>query len=654
MIIRDPADRRRLVGALVVVAGAWLPALAALILSAVYALPIVGLNEFMSLYLLNAIVWGGVSGLLIARRPNPVGIITAITAITSAVSALVRQLVRSPLSTGIDPGIAEHVLDRLWMPGTLATLSILPLLLTSRPLGPRMRLLVGVGLVAATLPLLVSIVRQKPDAPDNPLGIDDARAQVVVVAVFESALALSVAIAVITAVILVGRWRRGSADDRRGLGWLAIGQIALILFFGPTFLPRLPVASQQLFQFFPLAPILAVLFMAAAVVVVALGTRLWGIESTVNRVVADGLLLVVVLLTYVSLALPLSMALPVPPTIAGVAGVVAFALALQPLRHFIRRRVDALVYGDAADPDQLLARVGGVRADGDVLVTLISEVRTALRLERLEVRVAEAGQVPVDDDRSLLLPLRGGSGVVGWVRATPRGRQRLDQRTRSVLENVSGVLAVALQLDTAHRELGEARDRTLSVAGEERRMLRRELHDGLEPALATASARLEEVADHWPADRSRVRAELADVRTELARRTTDVRDLARTLLPGALDAGDLGTALEELAARFSGERLRIGVAATGVDGLDPAMQTAVHHLAAEAVLLLRRAPRVRAAELRVEVGSEWIAIELAADAPFAEGAAAAAALTSIAERSRELGGRPGAADPRAVRVEVPR
>lgn len=652
---RDPPDApvaaRRLVAALAVAWAAWLPALAAIVLSIVYGLPVVGRDEFMSLYLLNAIVWGGVSALLIARRPNPVGAITALTAIGSGVSAIVRQLVRSPLGTGIDPGIAEHVLDRVWMPGTLATLSILPLLLTSRPLGPRTRALVGLGIAAAVAPFLVSFVRQKPGAADNPLGIDDPVVQDVVVAVFEGSLALSVALAVVTAAMLLWRWRLGPLDDRRGTGWLVIGQVALIVLFGPTFLPRLPISSQEIFQFIPLAPVLGLLFMAAAVVAVALGARLWGIESTVNRIVADGLLLVVILLTYVSLAVPLSTALPVPPTIAGVAGVVAFALALQPLRRLVRRRVDALVFGDAADPAQLLARVGSVRSDGDVLQTLLAEVRSALRLDGLEVGTGDPGR---DQGRRVVLPLRGAGGVLGWVRATPRGRQRLDQRTRSVLEGISGVLAVARQLDEAHRELGEARDRALSVADEERRMLRRELHDGLGPALATASARLSDLAAHWPADPGRARSALADIRTELARRTTDVRDLARTLLPGALDAGDLDTALRELGARFSTERLAISVDAIGAAELDASAQTAVHHLAAEAVLLLRRATGVRHAELRVEAGPEWIVIVLTADAAFVDRPDTVAPLRSIAGRARELGGRSSTDDPRTVRVEVPR
>lgn len=647
-----PAGRRRRVVAAVIVAVAWGGAAGAIALSVAYGHPIVAHGEFLSLYLLNAIVWGAASGLLIARGPDPVGVIAAATGVGSALSALARQLARTPGTEWLDRGVAEHILDRLWMPGTLAMIGVLPLLLTSRPLSPRIRALVAIGLAAAALPLAISPLRQKPGAALNPLGIDVPAVQSAVGAVFVVALGVCVGLAVVTAAVLAWRWRRGPVDERRGMGWLVLGQVLLIVFFGPTFLPWLPVTSEEVFRHAPLAPVVAVVFMAAAVVVVGLRGRLRGIEATANRVVVDILLLAVVVMAYVSIAATLAGALPVPPMIAGVAGVVAFALLLNPLHRFLQRRVDAFVYGDAADPTQLLARLGGERHDGDLLASLVTELRGALRLGTLEVRADHA--LPSGSNRyEMVLPLRGPAGVVGWVRAAAPGRQRLDQRTRRVLEGIAGVLAVALQLDVVHRELGEARDRAVAAGDEERRMLRRELHDGLAPALAGTAMRLARAARQLPDPVAR--ADLSGIRSELARSTTDVRDLARTLLPGALDAGDLDTALRELAERFSGNALTITVSSSRADELGVTQQNAVHHLAAEAVLLLRRAAAPRSAVLSLVVAAETAEVELAADASFARGPDAQATLRSIADRAAELGGRSRVDDDgRRIRVEVPR
>jgi signal transduction histidine kinase len=144
------------------------------------------------------------------------------------------------------------------------------------------------------------------------------------------------------------------------------------------------------------------------------------------------------------------------------------------------------------------------------------------------------------------------------------------------------------------------------------------------------------------------------VRDALAARTAEVRDLARTLVPNALDAGDLDAALAELANRFSSDRLQVRAESRGASQLDATRQVGVHHLAAEAVLLLRRSA-ARDAVVRVDASDpESVQLEVRADAPFASGARAASILDSLADRAEELGGdlQVDAAGDR-VRVVVP-
>lgn len=647
--------------AIVVIALSWIPAIAAIAIIVRVGYPVFGPHEFATLYLLNALVWGPVSGLLISRRSNAIGIILATMAIGSGISAVAQQLSRLPGTDLLDLGFSQHVLERLWMPGTLASFSIGPLLLTARPIARWTRALVITGVVAALVPLLTSIPRQRPTAAPNPLAIDLPAVQDIVVVLFTSALAVSVALAIVTDLVLVWRWRRGPADDRRGVGWLVIGQTLLVVFFSPTFLPWLPAPAAFWSQYAPLVPTLSLVFMVAAVVVTALGQRLWGIDIAVNRVVVDLLLLLVLVLVYVSIAIPASILLPVPPPIAGAAGVAALVLTLEPLRRWVQRRVDALVYGEAADPAQLVARLGtdGHEAGVDGLTALVAELRTTLRLGALEVRSSDPdGPVVVvgaGGGPATLLTLRNASTVVGWVRASSAGRQRVDGRTRKVLERISGVLVVALQLETINRGLAEVRDRALGVGEEERRMLRRELHDGLAPAIESSAARLHAVPSLLEKDPILARADLRRIQEDLAVRTTEVRDLARTLLPGALDAGDLDAALRELASRFSSHRLEIVVESHGTNTLQPARQGAVHHLAAEAVLLLRRASAVQHATILVEVDEEVARIEVDADAPFASGIAAGPTVRSIEDRADELGGTLRITDDGArLLVEVPR
>lgn len=629
-------------GPLAVVGISWGSALLAVGLSVAHGLPVVARGEFVSLYLLQAVAWGGVSALVLTLRTNPVGILLAATAIGSGLSAVSAQFARIPGAGLLDPGFSAHVLERLWMPGTLVTLSVVPLLLTTRPATRATRLLVGAGILAAVVALLASIPRQRPTAPPNPLAVDLPLVQEVAVAAFVGALAVSVAIAIVTDIVLIVRWRRRPAEDRRGLGWLVLGQSLVVVFFGPTFLPWLSAPILDFSTYSPLVQPLAVVFMVVAVVAVTLGQRLWGIDIAVNRVVVDVLLLLVLVLLYTSIAIPISILLPVPPTIAGAAGVAAFAVALAPIRRWVRARVDALVYGDAADPAQLLARLGTRPGRTDAgLADLVAELRETLRLGRLEVRTAETEEPVVATARTAgvgtVLPLRSATGIVGWLHAEGPDGRRLDSGTRQVLERIAGVLVVTLQLETVNRELAETRDRALVVGAEERRMVRYELRDGLAPALAASVERLSGLPRLTRTDLAAARSEVAAVHREIAARAMEVRDLARTLVPGALDAGDFDAALAELAARFTGDRLAVSTYSRGAIDLDPVRQSALHHLAAEAVLLLRRVEGVRRAVIRVVVEEGCAELTIEADAPFTRSRRAAPTLSSLADRADDLG-----------------
>jgi signal transduction histidine kinase len=632
-------------------------ALAAIVLSVLAGRSLAGPNDFTTLYLVDAIAWGVVSGLLISRRSGVVGVLLAVLAIGSGLSALATQL-----GAGIvDQGLIDHVFSRLWLPGTLALMSFVPLLLTARPLTRRTRVLLAIGAFVSACPLILGAVRQRRGAAPNPLAIDSQVVQDVVQVLAFGCLTAAVLVGAITAGVLVWRWRTGPAEDRRGVGWLALGQCLLVVYLGPSFLGWIPGLNEIIGNSVPFAPFFAVLFMPAAVILAALGQRLWGIDVAVNRAVVSVLLFAALLTAYAFVTIALTASAPVPPLIAGVVGVVALALAFDPARKWVQRRVDALVYGDAADPAQLLRRLGArlPREGGfEDLQALTDALRDTLRLGSLQLRATEEGgpvaQSGLSEAPPVVVPLRSADGVIGEVVARGSGVARVDRPTRQVLERVAGVLAVAVQFAVINREVGEARDRAREVGDEERRMVRRELHGGLAPGLLLAAERLEAARLELGVDAHAAHQQLALVREALAARTAEVRDLARTLLPGALDAGDLGAALRELAARFERAALAIDVEVEPCrEGLDPSRQVAVHHLVAEAVLLARRADGPAALRVSVSADDRLVRIRIALDGAV-PARDAAAILRSIRDRATELGGRVLGADFRELGVEIPR
>lgn len=658
---RAGSGARRLGLAVLIVS--WSLVLVSVALAAWVGPPYVEQGDLTVVYLGFAVVWGGVACIIVRRGALVIGAILSLQAIGSGLSLLLTVFARTDPGGAGFAALLEHTADRLWVPGALTSFAILPLLLTTLPLGRAVRSLVVGAIIVALVPVLLAPLRQRARDPLNPLAPTDPAVQELLRVTIVAAFTIIVAISAVSLAVAV--WRRwwGPLADRPGQGWVALGQAMLVVFASPIFLPIAPQLSRTLDAIAPLAPLVALLFMPAAVIVFALGRRMGGIDVTVNRAVVNVLLVAVLVLAYSAIATTLALTLPVPPLIAGVIGVAALVLSLEPLRAWIQGRVDQLVYGDAADPAQLVRTLGDRVPDdvsGDDLRALAEELRASLRLARLELHSTEPGCVRAlsgsGGGPAVRIPLRGSAGEVGWIEAAAPGRQRVDRRVVRVLDQVSGVLAIAMKLSAINRDILEAGERVRDVGAEERRMVARELDGSLGPGLARGAERLDRVTQLVAEGSPAAGVELAALRTELAERTGEVRDLARTLLPGALDMGDIDTALRELADRFSSARLDIVVEGRLGDAIPDGREAAVHHLIAELVLLIRRAPDARRARIRIDVEPRNVRIALEVDGRGRD-VDEQAILASVRDRADELGGdfidTPHAVG-RTLLVEVPR
>jgi signal transduction histidine kinase len=324
--------------------------------------------------------------------------------------------------------------------------------------------------------------------------------------------------------------------------------------------------------------------------------------------------------------------------------VVVIGLGFAPVRAAVQRRVDQLVYGTSADPRRWWSSLG--TPDTYDLDALAGALRLGLRL--VDVRllpVDPTGDLPSleADAHETVLPLVSRGRVVGVLIAAPRPGERLDRRTAGMLEQVAGLAATTLDLLQSNEALEAARSRLVSIRHEERRVLRRDLHDGLGPALA--GIRLGLSASRNLRERDPVAAEqmLDELQVELGRRSEDIRQLSRSLLPPALDDGDLRAALESLAARFAKAGLVVGLDVQEGMPIDPRQQIALYHIAGEAMLNVHRHARARRCEvvvdrdddggLRLAVIDDGVGLS-DGDRPRSHGIG----LRSMRERAEEIGG----------------
>jgi signal transduction histidine kinase len=316
----------------------------------------------------------------------------------------------------------------------------------------------------------------------------------------------------------------------------------------------------------------------------------------------------------------------------------------QPVRLWVQARVDRLVYGHRDDPVHLLAALGRELTDlteGAALQSLVDALRAGLRLGGVHV-TSEDGQVEASSGRLGTavhsMPLVAEGRRVGHLRVAAPSGVSLDARTRRAVDQLLGLVAVTLELALVNERLRAAGDRVVEVRHEERRMIRRDLHDGMGPALAGVGLGLAAARRRLGHDPEGTARLLAELEAEVERRTEDVRLFARALLPPQLDDGDLARALEVLADRFRTSGLVVEVDTADLGAVDVGRQVAIYHVAAEALMNAYRHAQATAVRVRLTSRADGaVALEVVDDGEGLAGRAAAG-VTSMRARSAELGG----------------
>ena len=168
-------------------------------------------------------------------------------------------------------------------------------------------------------------------------------------------------------------------------------------------------------------------------------------------------------------------------------------------------------------------------------------------------------------------------------------REPFGPRDRRLLEDVGTQVGALVQALAAGRELQRTRERLVATREEERRRLRRDLHDGLGPSLATTLMRLEVARDLVDRDPVAARDLVAQLVDQTEADIGEVRRLVDGLRPPALDQLGLVSALRQRADQDN-QAVALGstaprwtVTANEVGVLPAAVEVAAYRIAVEAV-----------------------------------------------------------------------
>ena len=214
---------------------------------------------------------------------------------------------------------------------------------------------------------------------------------------------------------------------------------------------------------------------------------------------------------------------------------------------------------------------------------------------------------------------------------TPADRRLLDDLARQV-----GIAAHAVRLTA---DLQQSRERLVTAREEERRRLRRDLHDGLGPALASITLKLDATRNLLTRDLPAADALLIDLKKQTQVAVADIRRLVYNLRPPSLDELGLIQALREQAEQYNQDRLRITIDAP--DPLPPlpaAVEVATYRITQEAMTNVVRHAQAHTCTIRLTLDNS-LEVEVCDDGQgIPAGQRVGVGLTSIRERAAELGG----------------
>jgi signal transduction histidine kinase len=326
------------------------------------------------------------------------------------------------------------------------------------------------------------------------------------------------------------------------------------------------------------------------------------------------------------------------------------AVAFQPLRQAVQHLVNRLMYGDRDDPTAVLRRLGAVLDEtvdgGSVLPRIARTVASALKLPYVAVALRD-GQLfaegdATDRERDLLrLPLAYQGEGVGELRLAPRGRRDpFLPKDLELMHELAVHISAAAHAVLLSIELRQSRERLVNARAEERRRLRRDLHDGLGPQLVSLALKLEAARN-----RASATGGLRETLTELAGQTrtviADLRRVVHALRPPALDEVGLVAALGQAGEAAAQGVLEFEFEKPGeLPPLPAAVEVAAYRITQEALTNVVRHAHARRCRLKVVMRSDELVVEVTDDGSgIAPGAPPGVGLRSMRERAEELGGR---------------
>ncbi|MET7999616.1 sensor histidine kinase [Nonomuraea glycinis] len=451
--------------------------------------------------------------------------------------------------------------------------------------------------------------------------------------------------AAVTADLARGALRAAAGEGRRVLGLIAVAYpVYACLLLSDQWEEGWAVAARAA----------GVTLWGAMICLAASRGGMWRLERVTSHRMARAFVLAMLVIAATCAATAAWAAFPAGGGAAtGIAagGALAVGWLARPVVQHAVLAVERAFYGPRARPHEavraLAVRLQQAPHPGDVPEQICRSVVEDLGLSgarigvetRSGTRVLAAAGASLNGPGQVFL-LRHHGQVVGRLEVARDGASTPAERDSELLSLLADQASPALAALRLGEEAQAARERLALAREEERRRLRREIHDGLGPHLAAVQLRLGIAQALSPAS-STAHPHLLTAAEGLGDALTEVRRITAGLTPSTLVERGLLDATRLLAHRLATEAVAVTVLdpPAPLPALAPAVETAAYRIAAEAVTNAVRHAGARRVQVAFTTGPAALTITVTDDGSgFAADAVPGTGLASVTERAEEIGG----------------
>jgi two-component system, NarL family, sensor kinase len=329
--------------------------------------------------------------------------------------------------------------------------------------------------------------------------------------------------------------------------------------------------------------------------------------------------------------------------------VIALAVVVvtwAPVAARVERGVHQLAYGQRDNTYEVAGRVyRELQADpspDELLPAVAAVLADTLALPYVEIEagghvIASRGAVP-PGAAVVAIPLTYHRLTLGTLKASGRRpRDQLSAADVRLLEDLARQVAITLHAARLSAAVQHSREQLVTAREEERRRIRRDLHDGLAPTLASLGLQLGVLQRTLRADPAAAEALAAELRTGMRQATAEIRRLVYDLRPPMLDEFGLADALRNL--HPADGLTRTVVVPDPMPALPAAVEVAIYRIAAEALHNTARHAHATSCTIALSATGDEVACTVTDDGRGLPGTyLAGVGHHSMRERSTELGG----------------